>query len=60
MAKVEIDYDVCENSQACEAVCPTTVFLIDHGVVKVVAENECVVCMKCVEMCCAGAVSVDF
>ncbi len=60
MAKVEIDYDMCENSQVCEAVCPVEVFAVDQGIVRVINANECVVCMKCVESCCSGAIAIDF
>ncbi|MCU0223549.1 MAG: 4Fe-4S dicluster domain-containing protein [Acidobacteria bacterium] len=59
-AAVEIDFDLCDNTQACEAVCPTTVFEIVDGRVHVAQPSECTVCMKCVENCPAGAVTVDF
>jgi NAD-dependent dihydropyrimidine dehydrogenase PreA subunit len=57
---VEIDFDLCDNTQACEAVCPAPVFELVDGRVAVVAASECVLCMKCVENCPSGAVSVEF
>lgn len=57
---VEIDFDLCDNTQACEAVCPTDVFEIVDGRVRVSQASECTLCMKCVESCPAGAVTVDF
>ena len=60
MALVEIDRDLCDNTQACEAVCPEDVFLIENGVVSVENPSECIQCCKCMENCPAGAVTVDF
>ena len=40
-AVVEIDFDLCDNTQACEAVCPTTVFEILEGQVRVAQPDEC-------------------
>jgi len=57
---VEIDYDLCDNTQACEAVCPADVFQVVDGRVAVSQPSECTICMKCVESCPAGAVNVDF
>ncbi len=57
---VEIDFDLCDNTQACEAVCPTSVFEILDGRVRVAEPSECTYCMKCVENCPAGAVTVDY
>jgi NAD-dependent dihydropyrimidine dehydrogenase PreA subunit len=56
---VTIDPDACENSQACEAVCPADVFAIARGVVQVVAANECTLCYKCLESCASGAIELD-
>jgi NAD-dependent dihydropyrimidine dehydrogenase PreA subunit len=57
---VEIDPELCENNQNCEAVCPVDVFEIERGSVVVRRPNECTLCFKCVELCPSGAVSVDF
>lgn len=59
-ATVEIEYDLCENNQACEAVCPVDVFEIKDGRVLVVNAAECILCFKCVENCPGGAVTVDY
>ena len=60
MALVEIDRDLCDNTQACEAVCPEDVFIIENGFVEVAKPSECIECAKCMENCPAGAVTVDF
>ncbi len=59
MATVEIDRDVCENSQNCEAICPADVFEIRNGIVEVVRPTECTACFLCVENCPSGAIDVD-
>lgn len=60
MSTVEIDYDLCENSQNCEAVCPVDVFQIDNNKVLVVKPGECLLCFKCVEACPSGAIAIDY
>jgi NAD-dependent dihydropyrimidine dehydrogenase PreA subunit len=57
---VEIDYNVCENTQTCEAVCPVGVFVIEGGRVVVTRPWECTICFKCVESCPSAAVAVDY
>ncbi|MBP7148847.1 MAG: ferredoxin family protein [Acidobacteria bacterium] len=57
---VVIDYDSCDNTQACHAVCPVEVFEIRDGTVVVANISECIVCFKCVECCPSGAVTVDY
>jgi len=59
MPLVEIDADLCENSQACEAVCPEDVFVIDGGLVQVAAAANCILCWKCVENCSSGAIRLE-
>ncbi|RMF75355.1 MAG: 4Fe-4S dicluster domain-containing protein [Acidobacteria bacterium] len=59
MPVVEIDSDLCENSQTCEAVCPEDVFAIENGLVKVVSSADCTLCWKCVENCSSGAIRLD-
>lgn len=56
---VEIDPDLCDNTQSCEAVCPMDVFEIRDGRVVVARSADCSACFKCVEACPAGAVNVD-
>jgi NAD-dependent dihydropyrimidine dehydrogenase PreA subunit len=58
-AFVEIDYELCENTQSCEAVCPFGVFEIVDGRSVVTAAGECTACFKCVEMCPGGAIDID-
>jgi NAD-dependent dihydropyrimidine dehydrogenase PreA subunit len=59
MASVQIDYDLCDNTQACEAVCPADVYEIQDGVARVAHPEECLRCCKCMENCPAGAIEVD-
>ncbi len=59
-ATVEIDTDICDNSQNCHAVCPEDVFEIQNGRVVIVRASDCTACFKCVEVCPAGAVTVDY
>ncbi len=59
MPRVEIDSDLCENSQVCEAVCPEDVFVIDRGMISVASPAECTLCWKCVENCCSGAIRLE-
>ncbi|GAB4224128.1 MAG: hypothetical protein Kow0062_25330 [Acidobacteriota bacterium] len=59
MPLVEIDADLCENTQACEAICPEDVFVIENGFVKVAAAADCILCWKCVENCTSGAIRLE-
>jgi NAD-dependent dihydropyrimidine dehydrogenase PreA subunit len=59
MALVRIDYDLCDNSQVCEAVCPLDVFVLEGGIVRVDQPQECTLCWKCVENCASGAIELD-
>jgi len=59
-ATVEIDEDLCDNNQCCEAVCPEDVFEIRNNRVYIVRPDSCILCFKCVEACPAGAISVDY
>lgn len=56
---VKIDYDLCENGQTCESVCPEDVFKEEGGRIKVVAQDLCNACWLCVDNCSAGAIEVD-
>lgn len=59
-AMVEIDDELCDNTQTCEAVCPVDVFEIKASRIVVVRPNACIACFKCVELCPSGAVTVDY
>lgn len=57
---IEIDLELCENNQICEAVCVPGVLVLDGDRVAVRHVEECTVCFKCVEMCPTGAIAVDY
>ncbi|MFN7964295.1 MAG: 4Fe-4S dicluster domain-containing protein [Acidobacteriota bacterium] len=57
---IEIDTDLCDNTQACEAVCPESVFLIVNGKITIANKSACTVCFKCMENCPSGAVTIDY
>lgn len=59
MANVQIESDLCDNTQACVAVCPMDVFAVDSGRVVVANTSECSLCMYCIENCPEGAIEVD-
>lgn len=59
-AVIEIDTELCENTQACEAVCPFGVFEIVNGRIAVTSSGECTACFKCVESCPSGAIDIDY
>jgi len=56
---VSIDADLCDDTQACVAVCPMDVFAIVDGRAAVANLSECNLCMKCIENCPEGAIEVD-
>ena len=56
---VTIDFDLCDNNQTCEAVCPNRVFEIIDGRIRVANALECNSCYRCVENCSEGAITVD-
>ncbi len=57
---VQIDPDLCENTQTCEAVCAPGVFVIENDRVVVRWPQECTACFRCVELCPAGAIAIDY
>lgn len=59
-AIIEIDTDLCDNTQACEAVCPEPVFSVVEGRVQIVNRSVCTLCFKCMENCPSGAITVDY
>ena len=56
---VRINYDLCESSGCCEAVCPEDVFEVADGTTRVTNAAACTYCWKCVENCTSGAVELD-
>ncbi|UCF66800.1 MAG: ferredoxin [Acidobacteriota bacterium] len=60
MAKVGINFDLCDNTQNCAAVCPENVFVIVDSRTTVAHAGECTLCAKCLECCPEGAIELDF
>jgi NAD-dependent dihydropyrimidine dehydrogenase PreA subunit len=61
--KVEIDLSKClsgEDVARWVQVCPVNIFSIENGQPKVVPENEdeCTLCMLCVEACSTDAITI--
>jgi NAD-dependent dihydropyrimidine dehydrogenase PreA subunit len=59
VALVHIDYELCEGSGVCEAVCPEDVLSHKNGRTEVVDPRACIDCWLCVENCCSGAIEID-
>jgi NAD-dependent dihydropyrimidine dehydrogenase PreA subunit len=61
--KVEIDLSKCEDTadaQAWAQVCPVNIFAMENNLPAVVEENEdeCTLCMLCIDAFPSGAVSI--
>jgi len=56
---IHIDYDLCENSGACVAVCPEHVLEEENGHTVIVNAPACSSCWICVDNCVSGAIDVD-
>jgi NAD-dependent dihydropyrimidine dehydrogenase PreA subunit len=55
---IRIDYDLCENSAVCAAVCPEDVLDASASHVRVAKPEQCTECWICVENCASGAIEV--
>ncbi len=55
---VRIDGKKCNGCGECLKVCPKGVFVEDHGKVRVKNSSLCSLCMRCVEACEQGAITV--
>jgi NAD-dependent dihydropyrimidine dehydrogenase PreA subunit len=56
---ISIDYDLCEASGACAAVCPEDVLEHVNGQTSILRPEACIACWLCVEQCVAGAIQLD-
>lgn len=56
---ISINYDLCEGSGVCAALCPEDVFEHDDAKTTVVKPEACTSCWICVEHCAAGAIELD-
>jgi ferredoxin len=55
---IRIDYDLCDDTGACAAVCPEDVIERVGGHSTVVKPEACTECWICVENCTSGAVEI--
>jgi NAD-dependent dihydropyrimidine dehydrogenase PreA subunit len=56
---ISIDYDLCESTGVCAAVCPEEVFEHRNGQTSVLQPDACTSCWICVEQCVSGAIELD-
>lgn len=58
-AIVTVDVAKCDGKGECVETCPVNVFALQNGKSVVVAGDECVACMSCVEVCPHQAITVQ-
>jgi ferredoxin len=58
LVAIRIDYDLCDDTAACVAVCPEEVIDRRNGHSAVVKPEACTECWICVENCPSGAVEI--
>jgi NAD-dependent dihydropyrimidine dehydrogenase PreA subunit len=56
---ISIDYDLCESTGACAAICPENVFEHHNGRTSIADPDACIACWICVEQCVSGAIELD-
>jgi len=62
MVTVKVDAEKCDGNGTCVDVCPVAVFELKEvggkTISVVVAPDECLLCMACVDQCPQGAIEV--
>lgn len=58
LASIKIDYDLCDDSEACVLVCPEEVIERVGGQSRVVNPEACTECWLCIENCSSGAIEI--
>ena len=63
MPKVTVDLDACEGAGVCAEVCPMNVYdMVDVGgeqKAQATREEDCIMCMACVNACPTQAITVE-
>jgi ferredoxin len=59
LVSIKIDYDLCDDSEACVLVCPEGVIERVGGNSRVVNPAACTECWLCVENCASGAIEIS-
>jgi len=59
IVSIRIDYDLCDDSEACVLVCPEEVIERVGGHSRVVSPEACTECWMCVESCSSGAIEIS-
>ncbi len=55
---VKIDYEVCDRTGVCAAVCPEDVFVHKDGYTHIADGMACTECWICVENCASQAIAI--
>jgi ferredoxin len=58
LVSIRIDYDLCDDSEACVLLCPEEVLERVGGHSRVVNPEACTECWICVENCASGAIEI--
>lgn len=58
LVSIKIDYDLCDDTEACVLVCPEEVIERVGGHSSVVNPEACTECWLCIESCASGAIEI--
>ena len=57
---IVINTQLCNGCGICIELCPSAVFTLHNGEIKVVNEDNCIYCLGCIALCPKKAIKIKF